>query len=113
MLIEQETEQVYKNEKKEEKQRQKQKEKQRLLSLRKKTKFKNSLRIRYEYKRPFLKKFKLLKKQITSKNQNPEKGYNCIFKYCDKIFPNYTRWMLHYRVHVINKILNFLYLYYS
>jgi hypothetical protein len=82
-------------------QTEKEKEKENKYSLRKKFyKYKNSLRIRYEYTEPFQKKFKSLKKQIKSKNQNPDRGYNCIFKNCEKIFPNYTRWMLHYRVHV-------------
>ena len=68
---------------------------------RKTFKFKNSLRIRYEYTKPYLRKFRTLRSKLMKKNKDPEKDYNCIFDNCDKIFPNYTRWMLHYRVHVI------------
>lgn len=48
----------------------------------------------------YMRRFKKLKKQICKRNQNKEKDFNCIFHDCDKVFPNYTRWMLHYKMHV-------------
>jgi hypothetical protein len=52
--------------------------------------------------RKFKRKFIKLKKSICKNNQTKEKDFNCIFHVCDKVFPNYTRWMLHYKMHVRN-----------
>ena len=61
-------------------------------------KFKNRLVKKIEFSRPLIRKFRQLKKKI--KDRNPEKDFSCLFFNCDKIFPNYTRWMLHYKTHV-------------
>jgi len=45
-------------------------------------------------------KFKRLRKQIKNTNKNIKKDFNCIFQACEKVFPNYTRWRLHYKMHV-------------
>lgn len=73
-----------------------------IKTKRKNFKFKNSLKITYKYSPFLLKKFSILKKKIITRKEK-EKDYQCIFEDCEKTFPNYTRWMLHYRVHVNNK----------
>lgn len=55
-----------------------------------------------EIDKKFKRKFKKLKKNICEKSKDKERDFQCIFKECDKIFPNYTRWMLHYKMHVKN-----------
>jgi len=48
----------------------------------------------------FKRKIIKLKKSIQKKNENKLKDFYCIFNNCGKVFPNYTRWMLHYKMHV-------------
>jgi len=45
-------------------------------------------------------KFKKLKNSIIKLSERNKNDFNCIFHKCNKSFPNYTRWMLHYKMHV-------------
>lgn len=46
-------------------------------------------------------KIKILKNSIVKKDENDNREFYCVFDDCNKNFPNYTRWMLHYKMHVI------------
>lgn len=48
----------------------------------------------------FRRKFKKLRRTIVERKQEKGKEFYCIFNDCNKVFPNYTRWMLHYKMHV-------------
>jgi len=67
---------------------------------------KSIFKIRKDFSKNILKcrylknKFATFKKLITIKGQAKRKDFHCIFQTCNKVFPNYTRWMLHYKMHV-------------